>query len=382
VKLRDQRNGGWFWAQNELFDVFQPLIGVHGVSVYMTMCRQLGDPKSNGRLSLRDISRASGVSKSEVGRARAAMVVLGMIAEKATGTNTPSSFELLDLRAAAEVGPEELQRRLTLSETRELPSETVPTLKAGTVRTVPPRGSLERNRQHSRGSPPNATVPPRDSLAGSETVLSPGRDSFAAQSELFNTKTNTERENTGAREVLDLVGLAGLIVIAHPRAKLRGWTERDVQVADRMAAVEAARAEAELVASSPEDAALAILNKIERIAREVPRDQWRFLKEPAKFLQLREYRMRPGDLYRSVVEAGAGKRAEATVGMAPQPRRDDDDARDVALGYWRRMRDKGQPIYEREAPRWAKALLDAEKCPTETESGGLKEIRSLKEIHA
>src|SRR6185437_7133849 len=83
VKLRDQRNGGWFWAQNELFDVFQPLIGVHGVSVYMTMCRQLGDPKSNGRLSLRDISRASGVSKSEVGRARAAMVVLGMIAEKA-----------------------------------------------------------------------------------------------------------------------------------------------------------------------------------------------------------------------------------------------------------------------------------------------------------
>jgi len=302
VKLRDIRNPGWFWAQNELFDVFLPLIGANGVVVYMAMCRLLPH-RPDGRLSLREIADNSGVSKSAVGRSRADLVALGMIAEKATGTTSRSTFELLDLRAAAEVGPEELQRRLTLSQTRELPSETVPELKVGTVRTVPHRDSLERKSQHLRGSPQKPTVPPRDSLTGPETVLSQSYGTVASsQSELFKDETKTrERENArDARESkpLDLIGLAGMIVLAHPRAKMRNWTEHDVLYADRMAAIEAARHEADLVAGTPEDAALMILGKIERIAREVPRDQWRFLKEIDKFLRLREYRMEPKDLYR------------------------------------------------------------------------------------
>jgi hypothetical protein len=48
VKLRDIRNPGWFWAQNELFDVFQPLIGANGMTVYMATCRPLSREKGKG----------------------------------------------------------------------------------------------------------------------------------------------------------------------------------------------------------------------------------------------------------------------------------------------------------------------------------------------
>lgn len=363
MKLRDQRNGGWFWAQNELFDVFQPLIGVHGVSVYMAMCRKLGDPKTNGRLSLRDIAEAAGVSKSEVGRQRTAMVALGMIAEKVTGAKTSSTFDLLDLRAAAEVGPEELQRRLTLSQTRELPSETVPGLKAGTVQTVPTRDSLEHNRQYLRGSPQKPAVPPRDSLAVPQTELSPGGDSFAAQSELFNTETNTrERECARARgdaDILDLQAIADLIVVTHPRSQLRSWTRLDVSDDDRSAVIEAAQAEAQLVGSSPEDAAVGILDRVRTIAREVPRDQWRFLKEVALFMRRREYRAEPRTLYRAT-ESSPKKRPDAGLGISTTPRRDEAEERAAALNYWRTMRERGLPIYGQQAPGWARRLLDVE----------------------
>jgi hypothetical protein len=323
VKLQDNRKPDWFWAQNELFDVFLPLIGAKGVVVYMAMCRLLPE-RIDGRLSLREIQDSSRVSKSEVGRLLRVLVTLGMIAEKTSGPKSRSAFELLDLRAAAEVGTEELKRRLTLLQTRdealsEAAPQSVPEVKSGTDASVPPRDRLSAERQCLRGSPQNPSVPPRDRLpvpgTDSEHLSHRGTDGpkRVAQSELFlNTNAEREREDACARgdasgkaAALDLVGIAGLIVLAHPRAQMRNWTENDVLYADRMAAIEAARAEGEREGTSPEEAALTILEKIERIAREVPRDQWRFLKEIDKFLRLREYRMQPNDLYRSANSAGA-----------------------------------------------------------------------------
>lgn len=381
MKLRDQRNGGWFWAQNELFDVFQPLIGVHGVSVYMAMCRLLGDPKSNGRLSLRDIAEQSGVSKSQVQRTRAELVALGMIAEKASGSNTPSTFDLLDLRAAAQPGPEELKRRLTLSQTRDAASDatqkSVPGMKAGTVESVPPRDTFDAKTQHLRGSPQNESVPPRDTLSVSGTEVSQDEGHFAP---VFNSlnKDLRERENTRAsatgnlfaaaepdEKVLDLIALAGMIVVAHPRARMLGWTELDVQASDRDAVVEAARAEARLVACTPEDAAVRMLGMVQRIAREVPREKWRFVSPIEKFFRRREYRAKPRDLYSGDDPSQATRqpRPDAAVGMnAPPPARTS-DGREAALTYWRSVRDR--PIYEREAPRWVKAQLAAEPSATQ-----------------
>lgn len=361
MKLRDIRNPGWFWAQNELFDVFLPLIGVNGVAVYMAMCRMLPNSQ-NGRISLRELEAASGVSKSEVQRVRRQLVALGMIAEKVTGPNSPSTFELLDLRAAAEVGPEELKRRQSLLERPEhaqtssantAPQPTVPGMKAGTVAKCPTMGQFGKKSQYLRGSPQNETVPPRDSLGVPGTEVSQAVGQFALGFNSLN-KDSTERESTRAGEaaVLDLEALATKIVVEHPRAQLCNWTPRDVQAKDRDAVVEAARAEAELLGGTPEDHAVLILDKVRRLGREVPRSHWRFLKPVAAFMSERQYRAEPSDLYRGEFPT---KRSEASVGMQA-PRAAEPD-RAAALAYWRTV--KGSPIYEHQAPRWAKEMLDA-----------------------
>jgi hypothetical protein len=119
AKLRDHRKPGWFWAENETFDVFQPFIGPLGVAVYLALCREARSTEV--RVALRDIEPLAGVKKDTVRRSIIRMEALKMIRVKRGGTATsPATYELLDLKAAAGLGTNELARLLAVAERDKL----------------------------------------------------------------------------------------------------------------------------------------------------------------------------------------------------------------------------------------------------------------------
>jgi hypothetical protein len=101
VKLRDKRRPGHCWQDNELYDVFQPIVGAQAVSVYVNLTR---DCYGETRVSytLRKLADAMSVSRAAVWRNLAVLEsvgVLRLIRGKGSGE---SSCELCDLKDAAE----------------------------------------------------------------------------------------------------------------------------------------------------------------------------------------------------------------------------------------------------------------------------------------
>lgn len=112
IRLRDQRRPGWCWAENELLDVFLPLIGPNGVTLYMTMCRHARGSEVKDR-GLRELGDLAGMSKDSVQRSLVKMCALGMVGERRDGkAKTRASYDLLDLKDLAALGVEELRRRM------------------------------------------------------------------------------------------------------------------------------------------------------------------------------------------------------------------------------------------------------------------------------
>ena len=37
--VRDARRPGHYWADNEIYDIYAPIVGVHAFAVYMALCR-------------------------------------------------------------------------------------------------------------------------------------------------------------------------------------------------------------------------------------------------------------------------------------------------------------------------------------------------------
>jgi hypothetical protein len=110
MKMRDQRKPGWFWAENELLDVFLPLIGVHAVMVYITLCRNARGSQVDK--PLRELARLSGMSAEWVRRCLQVMVAIGMVGERRGRPKTPVGYDLLDLKETLALGEGELRRRM------------------------------------------------------------------------------------------------------------------------------------------------------------------------------------------------------------------------------------------------------------------------------
>ena len=101
VRLRDKRRPGHCWQDNELYGVFQPIVGTQAVSVYVNLTR---DCYGETRVSytLRKLADAMSVSRAAVWRNLAVLEsvgVLRLIRGKGSGE---SSCELCDLKDAAE----------------------------------------------------------------------------------------------------------------------------------------------------------------------------------------------------------------------------------------------------------------------------------------
>jgi hypothetical protein len=102
ARVRDQRKPGHCWQDNELYDVFQPVIGAQGAHVYAVMTRWIFGHRVKVGMGVREIATESGVSRSAAARSILAMEHLGMLRREAGRGSQSSLYELLDLKEAAE----------------------------------------------------------------------------------------------------------------------------------------------------------------------------------------------------------------------------------------------------------------------------------------
>ena len=100
VRLRDRREPGHLWADNEIYDVFGDELGAVGIGVYMTMARLCYGTSVSA--SLRSLAEHTRMSKDSVARGIAALVRVGLVIEtKAGKSRAVSTYSLADAKALA-----------------------------------------------------------------------------------------------------------------------------------------------------------------------------------------------------------------------------------------------------------------------------------------
>jgi len=77
LEIRDIRDGGWFWADNELIDKYGKIIGPYGIAVYMGLARYANNNKCWP--SLKTIAKNIGTSRPTVKKAIDKLQATGLI---------------------------------------------------------------------------------------------------------------------------------------------------------------------------------------------------------------------------------------------------------------------------------------------------------------
>ena len=97
IRVRDARKPGHCWQDNELYDVFQPIIGPMAMLVYLQMTRECYG--HTVEFSLRELGAAAGVSKDTAQRSLAILELIGMARRTRAGSvRVPAQYELTDLK--------------------------------------------------------------------------------------------------------------------------------------------------------------------------------------------------------------------------------------------------------------------------------------------
>ncbi|HEU5397960.1 MAG TPA: hypothetical protein VFV77_01660 [Gammaproteobacteria bacterium] len=118
--LRDLREAGWFWIQNELIDLFAPLVGPYAVCVYICLCRHSEGRHTTASLSTREIEHIwaarigrPALSRSSVHRAIRQLVAAGMVRVLSeAGRGRPATYGLVSLPKLARTLTEEQKDHL------------------------------------------------------------------------------------------------------------------------------------------------------------------------------------------------------------------------------------------------------------------------------
>ncbi len=109
IYVRDNRRPGWFWAENELVDVFAPLVGPYALAVFVTILRLCQGNSALVEVSVRDIERAwkhkdfrASLSRSSITRALSQLLAAGLLRLSREGTRSrPAEYLVGDLRDLA-----------------------------------------------------------------------------------------------------------------------------------------------------------------------------------------------------------------------------------------------------------------------------------------
>jgi len=99
--IRDQREPGWFYIDNEIIDVYGARLGAYGVAVYNVLCRH--QRSEEVRLSQRDIATALGISQDVVRKALARLEEIPLIHVDVPARPSPgliSTITLLRVKTA------------------------------------------------------------------------------------------------------------------------------------------------------------------------------------------------------------------------------------------------------------------------------------------
>lgn len=99
LRVRDKRKPGHCWQDNELYDVFQPVIGAQATHIFAAMTRWAFGHRVE--MGVREIALESGTSRSTVQRAMLAMEKLGMLRIARGSGTAASAYDLLDLKESA-----------------------------------------------------------------------------------------------------------------------------------------------------------------------------------------------------------------------------------------------------------------------------------------
>jgi len=142
IGKRDKRNPGHCWQDNELYDVFQPVIGHVAAHVFAAMTRWCYG--SEVRIGLRELAEEAGPGRSTVHRATMAMQAVGMIRIQGGRGRGSAAYELLDLKEAARAlgaqwDPRRASYVLNKSQVQELKKRV-----AAALACVPQRDATER----------------------------------------------------------------------------------------------------------------------------------------------------------------------------------------------------------------------------------------------
>jgi hypothetical protein len=102
LAVRDQRQPGWFFVDNEVIDRFAGQIGAYGVAVYNVLCRHCRNSRQRvDNLSQRDIAMTLGISQDRARKSLSALVEVGLIAvevPKSPGPQIISTYVLLTVK--------------------------------------------------------------------------------------------------------------------------------------------------------------------------------------------------------------------------------------------------------------------------------------------
>lgn len=133
IYLRNMREKGWFWINNELIDIFAPLVGPYAVAVYVCLCRRCEGNSALTQWSQRELVQAwrhetmpagrTTLSRTSIQRALAQLVAAGLVrVERAATRSQGAIYALPSLpQLATQLTPEiaeKLAVRIELSHER------------------------------------------------------------------------------------------------------------------------------------------------------------------------------------------------------------------------------------------------------------------------
>lgn len=99
IIVRENRQPGYYWLDNEVLDEFGIKVGAYGIAVYNVLARNVYD-RGNCSLSVRKIAEMLDISKSTVSDSvdRLALYHLITILPPEKGSNAPSTYYLLKIK--------------------------------------------------------------------------------------------------------------------------------------------------------------------------------------------------------------------------------------------------------------------------------------------
>lgn len=113
--VRDTRQPGHCWADNEVLDVYGRLIGSDGVAVYMVLARHATNGTGRCRVSLRRIAETVDLSVGGVFNAMERLTQFRLVLKENDGDcRTPATYVLGDVKQLVSTGDPQLQLPCTV----------------------------------------------------------------------------------------------------------------------------------------------------------------------------------------------------------------------------------------------------------------------------